>query len=92
MSLYIEQYIKSESYNIADYRFDSFIKPIISSLDLEKSKYLLKSIEDNSQIYGRMDYDTNKIMKDHLLLKEKIDLLQKDFDYSEYINFNKSIK
>lgn len=69
MSLIIDKYMKffsdSYSYNEADDRFNRFIRPYISKMDLMQVKKLIEIINTNNQIYGRgrAESDNNDIIK-----------------------------
>ena len=69
MALIIDKYMKffadSYSYNEADDRFNRFIRPYISKMDLMQVKKLIEIINTNNQIYGRgrAESDNNDIIK-----------------------------
>ena len=88
MSLIIDKYMKffadSYSYNEADDRFNRFIRPYISKMDLMQVKKLIEIINTNNQIYGRgrAESDNNDIIKRANIDWQNINL--DDYEKFEY--------
>lgn len=88
MALIINQYMKffaySYSYNEADDRFNRFIRPYISKMDLIQVKKLIEIINTNNQIYGRgrAESDNNDIIKRANIDWQNINL--DDYEKFEY--------
>lgn len=86
MSLIIDKYMKffadSYSYNEADDRFNRFIRPYISKMDLMQVKKLIEIINTNNQIYGRgrAESDNNDIIKRANIDWQNINL----YDYEKF--------
>ncbi len=88
MVLIIDKYMKffadSYSYNEADDRFNRFIRPYISKMDLMQVKKLIEIINTNNQIYGRgrAEFDNNDIIKRANIDWQNINL--DDYEKFEY--------
>ena len=88
MALIIDKYMKffadSYSYNEADDRFNRFIRPYISKMDLMQVKKLIEIINTNNQIYGRgrAESDNNDIIKRANIDWQNINL--DDYEKFEY--------
>lgn len=88
MSLIIDKYMKffadSYSYNEADDRFNRFIRPYISKMDIMQVKKLIEIINTNNQIYGRgrAESDNNDIIKRANIDWQNINL--DDYEKFEY--------
>ena len=86
---FIFYYGDSQSFDMADERFDFVIAPYLDSFIASQLKKLLEYCNDNSQIYRRWAaYSSNTKIAKAILQK-----LGKDFDFSEYkkFDFDKSI-
>lgn len=84
----VSLHTKSGSFDFADLSFEYYLKPLLSSLDENQLERLIKGIDDNDQTYAR------RRAKEHyeLLYKECCRVLDQDFDYHNYPNFNKKIE
>ena len=83
LNKFIEGFIESSSFNTADTRFDSLIKPYLNDMCSAMLVQLLIGINSNPQLYnrGHARYDNKKI-------KERCDvILGIDFDYSAFPKF-----
>lgn len=82
-----DYYIRSINYDQADIRFIQALKSRLHLFNIELFKYLLLKINNNNQTYHR-----SAAKEDHLLIKEKILLIDDSFDLSEYQYFKNSIE
>lgn len=77
----------SRSYNQADKRFQSAVKPHLKMFGLKSLKFMLGRIERNDQTYGR-----GRASFDHSQVKEVIDELSEDFEFSDFPNFKGTVE
>lgn len=84
LDFFIWYYGQSDSYDIANSRFEIVIEPFLDKMSAEHFKQIIENTNQNDQIYGRRAayYSNNKIMK------YAKNILDKDFNYSEYDNFS----
>ncbi|HAT6935952.1 TPA: hypothetical protein JAN57_03265 [Legionella pneumophila] len=75
-------YGQSNSFAKADSRFNIAIKPYLNSFRLDQLVKIIEHINSNNQIYG--SYNTILYTS---YIKERIDELDRSFDYSKYPNF-----
>lgn len=78
----IKMFGKSGQYAIADSRFDNLIQPYIKDFNKEELKMIVKGINSNSQIYDR-----RKARHTNYQIKQRMDEVNEDFDFSKYYNF-----
>lgn len=78
----IKLYASSLSFNEADWRFEDFIQPYIKEFSLNQLEEIVKAVNTNDQLYGRMKaVSSNKIVF-HRILE-----INNKFDFSLYPNF-----
>ena len=78
----IKLYASSLSFNEADWRFEDFIQPYIKEFSLNQLEEIVRAVNSNDQLYGRMKaVSSNKIVR-HRILE-----MNNDFDFSIYPNF-----
>lgn len=84
LDFFVWYYGQSDSYDIANSRFEIVIEPFLDKMSAEHFKQIIENTNQNDQIYGRRAayYSNNKIMK------YAKNILDKDFNYSEYDNFS----
>lgn len=84
LDFFVWSYGQSDSYDIANSRFEIVIEPFLDKMSAEHFKQIIENTNQNDQIYGRRAayYSNNKIMK------YAKNILDKDFNYSEYDNFS----
>jgi hypothetical protein len=73
---------RSKSFDQADIRFDYLILPILKKFTILELTEIIKCIDENSQVNSRRySKSSNK------LVKEQVDRLNPNFDFSTYKNF-----
>lgn len=76
-------YGNSGSYDTADIRFDNMIEPLLSKMSRDQIIRIIEASNQNNQIYNRRySYSANTT-----IVKNSIDTLGKDFDFSKYSRF-----
>lgn len=78
----IMMYGRSKSFDQADLRFDYLIQPILKRFTLLELIELIKNVHENGQINGRRYAKWS-----NRLIKEQVDRLDPNFDFSTYANF-----
>ncbi|WP_299261424.1 hypothetical protein [uncultured Aquimarina sp.] len=78
----IMMYGKSRNYDQADSRFDNLIQPLLSEFTILELTELIKEINNNGQVHGRRYAKWS-----NRLIKEKVDELNPDYDYSSFMFF-----
>jgi len=80
--LAIEMFGKSGSFYDSDNKFSGFIAPFLEDFSEEQLNAIIIKINDNGQIYSRRraSFDNRKI-------KEAMNKINPEFDYSKYLNF-----
>ncbi len=79
-------YGKSSDFNDADQNFIKFVLPYIPEMTLEDLKYVMELSCKNSQTYAR-----SRASVDHKKIKEKVLLINPEFDFTEYKLFVRCI-
>jgi len=79
----LKLFSESTTYNMADYRYSTYIKPILQHLSIQQLIELIDVIDNNPQIHNRVSSysDNNEILSK---CKHLLDL---DFDFEKYYNF-----
>ncbi|MPM22801.1 hypothetical protein SDC9_69259 [bioreactor metagenome] len=79
----LKLFSESTTFNMADYRYRTYIKPLLQHFNKQQLIELISVIDNNPQIYNRAcSYtDNNEI------LKKCRHLLDSDFDFRQYKNF-----
>ena len=74
---------ESTTFNMADYRYRTFIKPLLHHLNKQQLIELISVIDKNPQIYNRVSSysDNNEI------LRKCKHLLDSNFNFGQYYNF-----
>lgn len=80
--LLIMMFGMSKSFSQADSRFDNLIQPILKRFSILELSELVNSVQNNNQINGRRDARWS-----NRLIKEEIDRLDPNFDFSPYNYF-----
>lgn len=80
-------YGTSANFNAADVRFASAIKPFLHLFDLDAIRFTLERIERNGQTYSRGAART-----DHMDIKSRLLVLDRDFDFTPYPNFSRLLE
>ena len=78
----IMMYGKSKNYDQADSRFDNLIKPMLKRFTILEFTEIVKKVHENSQIHDRRYSKWS-----NRLIKEQIELLDTNFDFSPYKYF-----
>ena len=83
ISYSLKLFSESTTFNMADYRYSTYIKPLLQHFNKQQLIELIRVIDNNPQIYNRVrSYsDNNEILK----ICEQ--LLDSDFDFEKYHNF-----
>ena len=80
-------YCASKRFDEANSRFQEAISPYLEFFDKEAIVFLIKRIEQNSQVYGR-----RKAKEEHKEIKEKLFQLHgQEFDLNPYPNFQRTV-
>lgn len=79
----IKLFSNSSSFNMADYRYCTFIKPLLEHFNKKQLIELISAIDNNSQIYNRV----NSYSDNNEILKKCKHLLDSDFNFGQYYNF-----
>lgn len=80
-------YIRSESFNEADVRFNRMISPFLEKYTQEHFENLMSGIEQNDQTWGR-----GRAFGDHPNIKKVICEKFPDFSFDRFYNFNRSCR
>lgn len=79
----LKLFSESNTFNIADYRFSTYIKPLLQYLNMQQLIELIKIIDNNPQIYNRVrSYSDN-----NEILRKCKHLLDSNFNFGQYHNF-----
>lgn len=74
---------ESTTFNMADYRYSAYIKPLLQYFNKQQLIELISVIDNNPQIYNRVSsYADNT----EIIRKSK-HLLDLDFNFRQYYNF-----
>lgn len=82
LSLY---YSNSANFDAANHAMTNIAR-FISKFDIDTFKYLIEQSETNNQTYGR-----SEAARDYKAIKRKIVELDKNFDFTSYTNFNRTV-
>lgn len=79
----IKLFSSSSTFNMADYRYCTYIKPLLQHFNKGQLIELISVIDNNSQIYNRVSSysDNNEI------IRKCKHLLDSDFDFEQHLNF-----
>jgi hypothetical protein len=79
----LKLFSESTTFNMADYRYSTYIKPLLQHFNKQQLIELISVIDNKPQIYNRAcSYSDNN----EILSKCK-SLLDSDFDFEKYYNF-----
>ncbi|WP_151713587.1 hypothetical protein [Acinetobacter bereziniae] len=84
LSLCIEAYVSSNSFDIANNRFKIFIKNNLNIFSFDNLAALINLSDKNDQVWKR-----SQAVEEHKLIIEKIILLNKNFDFKKFKNFSR---
>ncbi len=80
--IWIEQFGNSVSFDDADFKYYTFIKPILKELTLKQLTELMGAIDSNDQIHNRMRHVSSCCE-----IYNRIVEIDNDFDFSQYKYF-----
>ena len=78
----VKLYSSSDSFDRADWNFSDFINPNIKKFTIEQLTEIVRAINNNDQLYGRM-----RARSSNQIIRDRISELDKNFNYSLYPNF-----
>lgn len=78
----VKLFAKSSSFDMADWRFEDLIFPNLQDFSIGQLTAIVKAVNENGQLFGRMQARSS-----NGYIRNRIAVLDKDFDYSPYPNF-----